>query len=109
MSRLIAIIFACSILLSCNKDQDIQIDVSQQDKADDVGNAILWLNDGQWGPKVFTSQEQDLFKGLDTANLSGTSIPDSITVFTDAFFPNPFGSLATVMIGFSNGFTGQVA
>jgi hypothetical protein len=106
-SKFLAGFFASIIFLSCNKSQN-QIDVSAQDKTDYSGNAIQWLNDGQWGPKVFTSQEHNLFKGLDTADLTGTTLPDSISASGSGFFPNPFSSIATLMISFSVGFTGQV-
>jgi hypothetical protein len=108
-SKLFRFIFVSMMLLSCNKSQNNnQIDVSQQDKADDVGNAIAWLNDGQWQTKVFTTLEQSLFRVLDTANVAGTTIPDSISVTSNAFFPNPFGSVASFMVLFSSGFVGQV-
>ena len=98
---------ALIIFLSCTKSQNNQIDVTEQDKTDLNGNAFVWLNDGQWASKVFTPQEQNLFKVLDTVNLAGTTIPDSISVKSDAFFPNPFGAAASIVVLFSSGFDGQ--
>lgn len=108
-SWLFHIIFTSIILLACSKSQDdAQIDVSKQDKIDYSGNAISWLNDGQWESKVFTTQEESLFNGLDTANLAGTIMPDSIVVSSSTFFPNPFGSQAILAFAFSPGYNGQL-
>jgi len=107
-SKLFRFICASMILLSCNNSQNDNIDVSAQDQVDYNGNAFIWLNDGQWEAKVFTTREQALFKSLDTANVAGTTIPDSINVTSNAFFPNPFSSVAIFMVLFSSGFTGQV-
>lgn len=97
------------LIIACNKSQDdAQIDVTKQDQVDYNGNLIgTWFNDGQWQPKVFTAQEQKLFNGLDTANVSGTMIPDSIAVSSVAFFPNPFTSVTSLMFVFSRGYNGQ--
>jgi hypothetical protein len=93
--------------VACNKNQN-QIDVSKQDQTDMAGNAIAWLNDGQWTEKSFTLQEENLFSALDTANLEGTSRPDSNYAYFGEFFPNPFGAAAMFGISFSMGFTGQL-
>lgn len=109
-SRLSLYIFTSIILLACNKSQDdAQIDVSKQDQLDYNGNLIgSWFNDGQWEPKVFTTKEQNLFNGLDTANVAGTIMPDSVAVSSNAFFPNPFSTVASLTFTFSSGYNGQV-
>jgi hypothetical protein len=109
-SCLSVFIFTSIILLSCNKSQDdAQIDVSKQDQVDYNGNLIgTWFNDGQWETKVFTTQEQNLFNGLDTASLAGTLMSDTVSVLSNSFFPNPFSTVAALMFSFSGGYNGQV-
>jgi hypothetical protein len=108
--RLSCFIFISVVISACNKSQnDAQIDVSKQDQVDYNGNLISsWLNDGQWESKVFTTQEQNLFNGLDTANVTGTLMPDSVSVSSSFFFPNPFTTIASLMFTFSGGYNGQV-
>jgi hypothetical protein len=105
-SRLINFIFISIIIASCNNSQE-NIDVSKQWKVDYYGNLILGLNDGQWGAKVFTTQEQNLFNDLDTANLTGTVKPDSV-LSSSTIIPNPFKTQALFAFSFSNGFNGQI-
>src|SRR5580692_3339518 len=98
--------FIAIVLLACNKGQsDTQIDVTKQDQVDYNGNLVsAWLNDGQWESKVFTEQEKNLLIGLDTADLSGTLLPDTVKVFSNIFFPNPFTTVASLMFSFSSGY-----
>jgi hypothetical protein len=98
-----------TILLSCSKDGGT-IDVNSQWKVDGNRSLISGLSDGQWQPTTFTS-ELPLFESLDTANLTGTTKPDSVITTTSCFnciFPNPFKSVASFAFNFSNGFNGQM-
>ncbi len=111
MKSFIAAFISISIfLLSCNKNQG-NIDVSEQWNVDYNGNLIQsppdGVNDGQWAPKVFTSQEQNLFAGLDTADLTGTVAPDSV-FHCSSIIPNPFTTEAFFLFSFSSGFNGQI-
>jgi hypothetical protein len=99
----VAVLF---ILMSCSKGQD-GIDVSQQVSVDYNGNLISGEAKGQWVAAIFTTQEQNLFNGLDTANLTGTTEPDSVAG-SSTIFPNPFSSVAALVFSFSSGFNGQV-
>jgi hypothetical protein len=109
-SLFVSFIFIVFLLLSCSKNQS-SIDVSQQWNVDYNGNLIQGpsdgVNDGQWGPKVFSVQEKNLFTGLDTANLSGTTAPDSV-LSSSTIIPNPFKTEAIFVFSFSGGFNGQV-
>ncbi|HEY4966018.1 MAG TPA: hypothetical protein VII28_06450 [Puia sp.] len=98
-----------SIVLSCSKGGET-IDVTSQWKVDANGSLINGLADGQWQPKTFTS-ELLLFESLDTANLTGTTKPDSVITTTSRFnciIPNPFKSVASFSFNFSNGFNGEM-
>src|SRR5450755_4327860 len=107
---LILILSIPIILLSCHKNGQ-SIDVSSQWFVDDNRNRISGPVDGQWQPTAFTSQEMNLFNGLDTADLTGTLMPDSVFTGTSCYnciFPNPFTSEAAFSFNFSNGFNGQM-
>jgi hypothetical protein len=103
-SRLANFLLIGILLLSCNKDQN-NIDVSQQWYVDYNGNLISGPVDGQWGPKVFSTQEQNLFTGLDTASLAGTTTPDSV-LSSSTIIPNPFKTEAMFVFTFSSGYNG---
>jgi hypothetical protein len=105
-SFIVRFIFISTIFLSCSKNQN-SIDVSQQWFIDYNGNLISGPNDDQWSPKVFTSQEKNLFAGLDTANLTGSTAPDSV-LSSSTIIPNPFTTEAVFLFSFSSGFNGQV-
>jgi hypothetical protein len=95
------------ILTACSKSQN-SIDVTTIVSTDFNGNLISGTpSDGQWQKKTFTTQEQSLFNGLDTTNLTGTTAPDSV-VQSSFLFPNPFSSVAQLYFQFSNGFNGQI-
>ena len=105
------------IIISCGKNnettnQSTVIDVSKQWQVNPVGQLVLGLTDGQWQNKVFTTQEQNLFISLDTANLLGTTKPDSVfetnPVSNNFTIPNPFTSFNQLRFGFTNGYTGQL-
>ena len=108
-SRLVNFIFISISFLSCSKNQN-SIDVSQQWTIDYNGNLIQapgdGVNDGQWGPKTFSTQEQNLFTGLDTANLLGTTAPDSV-LSSSTIIPNHFTTEAIFVFSFPSGFYGQ--
>jgi hypothetical protein len=104
-SRLVNFVFISIIIMSCGKSQE-NIDVSKQWTIDYSGNLVHGLNDGQWGAKVFTTREQNLFNDLDTADLTGTVKPDSVA--SSSIIPNPFKTQALFVFSFSNGFNGQV-
>jgi hypothetical protein len=107
--RLVFLFCVGSIFLSCSKGGET-IDVDSQWKVDVNRSLINGLADGQWQAKVFTS-EILLFESLDTANLTGTTEPDSVFTTTSCFnciFPNPFRSVASFAFNFSNGFNGQM-
>ena len=98
------------ILSSCHKSSE-NIDVSSQWFVDYNGNLISRPSDGQWQFQIFTSQELNLFNSLDTANLSGTLMPDSVLELANCYnciFPNPFGSSTSFLFHFSNGYNGQM-
>jgi hypothetical protein len=103
------------ILISCNKKDDpvvpTSIDVSKQWSVDIFGVAINPLSDGQWQSKTFTSQELNLFNSLDTANLNGTTTPQSVIDTPPGYnptFPNPFMTVNALALRFSNGFSGEI-
>ncbi|MEZ0610167.1 hypothetical protein ACAW74_16745 [Fibrella sp. WM1] len=103
------------ILSSCNEKNDpvvtTTIDVSKQWSVDMFGVAVNPLSDGQWQTKTFTLEESNLFNSLDTANLRGTTTPQSVIDTPPGYnptFPNPFVTVNTLALRFSNGFSGQV-
>ena len=104
--RLVNFVVISTLLLSCSKNQN-SVDVSRQWNVDYNGNLIQGQNDGQWGPKVFSIQEQNLFKGLDTASLSGTTVPDSV-LSSSTIIPNPFSTQAFFVFTFSGSYNGQL-
>ena len=97
---------------ACNKGSNNSIDVSKQWKVDKYGTLISGLTDGQWGNKIFSTQELNLFNSLDTVNLTGTTMPDSVLeekpVSHNYAFPNPFNQTTQLSFRFSPGFSGQV-
>jgi hypothetical protein len=98
----VAVIFA-----ACSKTQDT-IDTSTIVSTDFNGNLISGtVSDGQWQKKTFSTGEQNLFSGLDTADLSGTTAPDSV-VLSSFLFPNPLTTVAQLYFQFSNGYNGQI-
>jgi len=108
-------IIALLILSSCNEKENpvlpTTIDVSKQWSIDIFGVAITPLLDGQWQTKTFTSQELSLFNSLDTTNLNGTTTPQSVIDTPPGYnptFPNPFMTVNTLALRFSNGFSGQI-
>jgi len=114
--QLLNFLLATIIICSCNKatdpsDQTTQIDVSKQWTINSVRHLILGLGDGQWQAKVFTSREQNLFNSLDTANLTGTTKPDSVfesPIEYNCSFPNPFTAFNQMSFRFTNAFNGQM-
>ena len=71
------------------------------------------LADGQWQSKIFTSAEQNLFITLDTANLAGTTTPDSVLEIANQYnciFPNPFSLSSGTQdyFRFNSGYSGQL-
>lgn len=108
-------LIALLILSSCNEKEDpvvtTTIDVSKQWSIDISGVAIPPLFDGQWQTKTFTSQELSLFNSLDTANLNGTTTPQSVIDTPpgyNATFPNPFTTTHALALRFNAGFAGQI-
>jgi hypothetical protein len=98
------------MISSCKKDFNSVlsvIDVSAQWETLDVYEITDSLNDGQWRPKVFTQSEIDLFKSLDTTNLTGTSAPDSLLSNPFPICSNPFDSVTALPLRFSNNYAGQ--
>lgn len=97
---------------ACKKDSNKSIDVSKQWKMDNHGLLISGMTDGQWGNKTFSTQELDLFKSLDTVDLTGTTVPDSVLeekpVSHNYAFPNPFKQTTNLFFRFSPGFSGQI-
>lgn len=80
------------LVSSCKKSKDNStINLSSQYQVDALGNFISGdLSDNQWKNKSFSSAEMALFAGLDTADLSGTTKPDSINQrFLNTIYPNP--------------------
>lgn len=114
--QLFHLFFLSVILISCSKtespsEQLTTIDVSKQWLVGSARQLILGLGDGQWQTKVFTTQEQNLFASLDTANLVGTSKPDSVLespISYNCAYPNPFASENRLSFRFTNGFNGQI-
>jgi len=97
---------------ACKKDSNHSIDVSKQWKVDNLGLLISGLSDGQWENKTFSAQELNLFKSLDTVDLTGTTMPDSVLeekpVSHNYAFPNPFKQTTNLSFGFSPRFSGQL-
>ena len=92
-------LFSLLILITtCSKNSKIfnprtQIDVSAQWVIDPAITTILSLGDGQWQSRIFTTEEQNLFTSLDTADLTGTSTPSVVIESPSRYyciFPNPF-------------------
>ena len=109
IGRVLILFCAGSILLSCSKGGE-NIDVSSQWKVDANRSLISGPADDQWQPAVLESK-LFLFGTLDTADLTGTSRPDSVFTSTHCFnciFPNPFKSVASFSFNFSSGFNGQM-
>lgn len=107
--RLIYLLSFFCFLLSCSKDSG-SINVSSQWKVDYNRNRISGPVDDQWQPTDLTSA-LSLFASLDTANLEGTTKPDSVYTGTSCFnciFPNPFVSETSFAFLFSEGYTGQM-
>lgn len=112
-TNLIKLFIIVSVLATaCNKDSNNSIDVSKQWKTDNLGTLILGLGDGQWGNKTFSARELNLFKSLDTVDLTGTTMPDSVLeekpVSHNYAFPNPFKQTTNLSFRFSPRFSGQV-
>jgi hypothetical protein len=109
-TRLLNFFLISVLIVSCNKDQN-SIDVSQQWLIDYNGNLVQGpgdgVNDGQWGSKVYTTTEQNLFVGLDTADLTGTTVPDSV-LSSSTIVPNPFKTQVFFSFTFTPGFSGRV-
>jgi hypothetical protein len=110
-------LFKLSIILlvlatACKKDSNNSIDVSKQWKIDNLGVLISGLGDGQWGNKTFSAQELNLFTSLDTVDLTGTTMPDSVweekPVSNNYAFPNPFKQTTNLFFRFSPRFSGQI-
>src|SRR5665213_977575 len=111
--KLIKLFIIWSILATgCNKGSNNSIDVSEQWKVDNYGLLISGLDDGQWEDKTFSTQELSLFNSLDTVNLSGTTMPDSVLqekpLSHNYSFPNPFNQTTQLFLSFSSGFSGQL-
>ncbi len=111
-----ALLAALIIFISCSKSagssNSASIDVTKQWFIDDAGLLIQGLSDGQWSNRAFTSQEQNLFSSLDTANLAGTSQPDSVfeesPVSHNYIIPNPYSAYSQLHFQFTNGFSGTI-
>ena len=114
--QLISFVFISIAFVSCNKNTDTPgqptaIDVSKQWTVNANKQLIFGLGDGQWQAKSFSSQELSLFASLDTANLSGTSKPDSVFEVPISFnctYPNPFIAFTKLVFKFSNAFNGEM-
>jgi hypothetical protein len=107
-SQLLILLIISSLLISCSKNSGT-IDVSGIWEVDYSRNLIRGLADDQWQPTTFTSQ-LSLFASLDTADLTGTTKPDSVYTGTSCFnciFPNPFVSEASFAFIFSVGYNGE--
>lgn len=105
---IIGLVFATA----CNKGSNNSIDVSKQWKVDNSGTLISGLTDGQWENKTFSSRELNLFNALDTVDLAGTTMPDSVLeekpISHNYTFPNPFNQTTQLSLSFSSGFSGLV-
>lgn len=100
---------------ACNKSSNNTnntIDVSRQWKVDNSGSLISGLTDGQWENKTFSTRELSLFNSLDTVDLTGTTMPDSVLeekpISHNYASPNPFNQTTKLFLSFSSGFSGQV-
>ncbi len=114
-TKIYAAIIALLVISSCNeKDEPVvtpTIDLSKQWTVDNIGVASNPLFDGQWQTKTFTPQELSLFNSLDTANLNGTTTPQSVVDTPPGYnstFPNPFITTHLLGLRFNTGFTGQI-
>lgn len=85
MKKLFVSALMINLFFGCKKDT---IDLSAIYAVDNIGNQIgPFPNDNQWKSQIFSDKEMDLFKSLDTANLSGTTIAS----FSQHYYayPNP--------------------
>lgn len=110
--KLFKLLIVGSVLITaCNKGSNNSIDVSEQWKVDGSGFLISGLSDGQWGNKNLTTQELNLFTSLDTVNLTGTTMPDSVfeekPITHNFSFPNPFNQISQLSFSFTGGYSGE--
>ena len=106
----------CSVFFvfaTCKKNKlSQQISLSDQYIVDGLGNLVSGnLSDGQWKNKAFTQAELALFSSLDTADLTGTTKPDSINQrYFTSIYPNPSLAQGSFMFSthFNGGYSGKV-
>ena len=107
---LILILFFCTILWGCEKTTNqSSLDFSQQWQTDYSGNLINGVSnqaDSQWQNRSLLPREVALFKSLDTTDLTGTTVPDSIN--SAIFFPNPLSTQAQLYFSFNTSYSGQI-
>jgi len=106
---LIPILIALTILWGCKKTaSQSTLDLSQQWQTDVSGSLIKGVSnpkDSQWQNRLLTSSELALFNSLDTADLSGTTMPGSIQ--STIFYPNPFLTQALMYFKLNSTYQGQ--
>lgn len=113
--QLIFVVLSTSFFNACNEKETtpipvLQVDVSRQWKFDNIGMLVSGYSDGQWASTSFSQQEIDLFSSLDTADLAGTTPPNSVIPVSGSYnapFPNPFSGVHRFNLNFSIGYSGQ--
>jgi methionine-rich copper-binding protein CopC len=106
ISRTMKKTFACALMIQlffgCKKDT---INVSDIYPTDNVGNPVgSFPNDTQWQAQTYSADEMALFQSMDTANLTGTTVP---TISHHYYaYPNPFSNLFNIPIIASQPFNG---
>ena len=114
--RLLPFFLFFIILAGCGKSdspapQSTSIDVSKQWWFDSFGFLLTGPGDGQWKSTTFTAAELNLFASMDTASLTGTTVPSQVLEPNgyNAIYPNPFILSASHGMGFQfpNGYSGQ--
>jgi len=106
------IISSCSKTTSVNSTTSINsqkaINVSCQQYIDALGNPLEQVGNclSPSDSAGFTQQELNLFNSLDTADLSGTTVPAASYSF--AIYPNPILSDLNIQYHFNNSFSGQI-
>jgi hypothetical protein len=111
------LLYLCFMLIcGCGRTDDptpqsTSIDVSKQWRFDASGNLLTGPGDSQWKSTTFTSAELNLFASMDTASLTGTTVPSQVLESNgyNAIYPNPFILSASHAMGFQfpNGYSGQ--
>ena len=112
---ILPLLFVLIIFGACRKNGNTDtgqlIDVSDQWETSGYGFVVSGTQNGQWEAATFSAKEQALFNCLDTADLTGTSKPDSIVAISapvrNTFsYPNPYPHFFYIPCIFTKGYDG---